>query len=112
MVKETAEFRSYGSYKDSFHGRSPVVAPLALTIFVWVFLMNAIDERFGLASAKPKRLIRMVGFPNDALQPELCHGDLSLQFCANTAGGVCDDQRLDEPAAGEVSSAVRPAGVH
>ncbi|MGH8385449.1 MAG: F0F1 ATP synthase subunit A, partial [Pseudomonas sp.] len=32
-----------GSVKDSFHGRSPVVAPLALTIFVWVFLMNAVD---------------------------------------------------------------------
>lgn len=33
----------HGSVKDSFHGRSPVIAPLALTIFVWVFLMNAID---------------------------------------------------------------------
>ena len=32
-----------GSVKDSFHGRSPVIAPLALTIFVWVFLMNAVD---------------------------------------------------------------------
>src|SRR3990167_863399 len=32
-----------GSVKDSFHGRNPVIAPLALTIFVWVFLMNAID---------------------------------------------------------------------
>ena len=32
-----------GSVKDSFHGRSAVIAPLALTIFVWVFLMNAID---------------------------------------------------------------------
>jgi len=31
------------SVKDSFHGRSAVIAPLALTIFVWVFLMNAID---------------------------------------------------------------------
>lgn len=29
--------------KDSFHGRSLVIAPLALTIFVWVFLMNALD---------------------------------------------------------------------
>ncbi len=29
--------------KDTFHGRSAVIAPLALTIFVWVFLMNAMD---------------------------------------------------------------------
>jgi F-type H+-transporting ATPase subunit a len=29
--------------KDSFHGRNPVIAPLALTIFVWVFLWNLMD---------------------------------------------------------------------
>lgn len=29
--------------KDTFHGRSNLIAPLALTIFVWVFLMNAMD---------------------------------------------------------------------
>lgn len=29
--------------KDTFHGRNPLVAPLALTIFVWVFLMNLMD---------------------------------------------------------------------
>lgn len=29
--------------KDSFHGRSRLIAPLALSIFVWVFLMNAMD---------------------------------------------------------------------
>ena len=28
---------------DSFHGKSALIAPLALTIFVWVFLMNAMD---------------------------------------------------------------------
>lgn len=32
-----------GSVKDTFHGRNPLIAPLALTIFVWVFLMNAMD---------------------------------------------------------------------
>jgi len=29
--------------KDSFHGHNKMVAPLALTIFVWVFLMNLMD---------------------------------------------------------------------
>lgn len=29
--------------KDTFHGRNPLVAPLALTIFCWVFLMNTLD---------------------------------------------------------------------
>lgn len=29
--------------KDSFHGKNPVIAPLALTIFCWVFLWNFMD---------------------------------------------------------------------
>jgi F-type H+-transporting ATPase subunit a len=29
--------------KDTFHGRSKLVTPLAITIFVWVFVMNAMD---------------------------------------------------------------------
>ena len=29
--------------KDSFHGKSALIAPLALTIFCWVFLWNAMD---------------------------------------------------------------------
>jgi F-type H+-transporting ATPase subunit a len=29
--------------KDTFHGHNPVIAPLALTIFCWVFLWNAMD---------------------------------------------------------------------
>jgi len=29
--------------RDTFHGRNRMVAPLALTIFVWVFLMNLMD---------------------------------------------------------------------
>ena len=31
------------SVKDTFHGTSRLIAPLALTIFVWVFLMNLMD---------------------------------------------------------------------
>ncbi|MBS0359166.1 MAG: F0F1 ATP synthase subunit A [Proteobacteria bacterium] len=29
--------------KETFHGRSNLIAPLALTIFIWVFLMNFMD---------------------------------------------------------------------
>lgn len=29
--------------KDSFHGKSNLIAPLALTIFLWVFMMNFMD---------------------------------------------------------------------
>lgn len=32
-----------GQVKDVFHGSRKFIAPLALTIFVWVFLMNAMD---------------------------------------------------------------------
>ncbi len=31
------------SVKGSFSGRNPLVAPLALTIFVWIFLLNLMD---------------------------------------------------------------------
>lgn len=31
------------SVKDTFHGRNNLIAPLALTIFVWIFLMNLMD---------------------------------------------------------------------
>ncbi len=32
-----------GSVRDMYHGKSKVIAPLALTVFVWVFLMNLMD---------------------------------------------------------------------
>ena len=31
------------SVRDTFHGKSRLIAPLSLTIFVWIFLMNAMD---------------------------------------------------------------------
>ena len=32
-----------GQVKDVFHGNRAFIAPLALTIFLWVFVMNAVD---------------------------------------------------------------------
>ncbi len=32
-----------GLVKESFHGKSDLIAPMALTIFIWVFLMNFMD---------------------------------------------------------------------
>ncbi|WP_044104738.1 F0F1 ATP synthase subunit A [secondary endosymbiont of Ctenarytaina eucalypti] len=32
-----------GTVRDMFYGKSKLIAPLALTIFVWVFLMNLMD---------------------------------------------------------------------
>ncbi|AWN52136.1 iron uptake transporter deferrochelatase/peroxidase subunit [Methylobacterium sp. 17Sr1-1] len=43
------------------------------------------DDRYGLEGVKPKALRPMDRFPNDSLDAKLCHGDLLLQFCANTA---------------------------
>ncbi|MGX7707918.1 iron uptake transporter deferrochelatase/peroxidase subunit [Methylobacterium sp. Gmos1] len=43
------------------------------------------DDRYGLEGAKPRALRPMDRFPNDSLDARLCHGDLLLQFCANTA---------------------------
>lgn len=60
----------------------PVVSPDNLTITV-ALGDSLFENQPWLAGLKPARLQRMVQFRNDALDPEQCHGDLSIQFCAN-----------------------------
>ena len=65
----------------------PVVKPDALTVTV-ALGTSLFDDRPWLSAAKPRVLQRMTRFPNDALVADLCHGDLVLQFCANTQDTV------------------------
>ena len=61
-------------------GPRPPSGGLCLTAAVGASLF---DDRFGLEGRKPRRLRTMEPFPDDDLDEDRCHGDLSLQFCAD-----------------------------
>lgn len=61
----------------------PVVPPDNLTMTVSLGA-SFFDQRDWLLPYKPARLSRMKAFPNDALDADLCHGDLGLQISSNT----------------------------
>lgn len=65
----------------------PDVPPDATTITV-ALGESLFAERPWLGPLKPAKLQRMTKFRNDSLVPDLSHGDLSIQICANTQDSV------------------------
>ncbi|MCF1708277.1 iron uptake transporter deferrochelatase/peroxidase subunit [Tabrizicola sp. J26] len=65
----------------------PVLTPDALTVTVGLGA-SLFEDRPWLQPAKPRALVRMAQFRNDALIADLCHGDLVIQLCANTQDTV------------------------
>jgi F-type H+-transporting ATPase subunit a len=52
-----------GAVRAPVHGRNPMVAPLALTIFIWVFLMNFMDSILAIDHAHAARARRRPAVP-------------------------------------------------
>jgi F-type H+-transporting ATPase subunit a len=65
LVEMVVEFVD-SNVKDTFHGRNPIVAPLALTVFCWVLLMNLMDL---LPVDLVPELLLLLGVPYQKIVP-------------------------------------------
>ena len=92
LLTQRAAFLTEGGTPPDFDPRlppadsgivGPVIRPDALTITLSLGA-SLFEDRPWLSPLKPRHLSRMKKFPNDALDASLCHGDLTLQICANT----------------------------
>ena len=83
----------------------PTPDSLTITLGVGASLF---DDRFGLSGHKPRHLKAMPAFPDDRLEPARCHGDLSLQVCAQHPDAVVHVLR---DLARETQACCAPVGV-
>jgi deferrochelatase/peroxidase EfeB len=67
-------------------------APDGLTVTI-AFGSTLFDHRYGLAAARPPRLVPMPAFEKDGLEPDRCHGDVLLSICADHRDTVVHTMR-------------------
>jgi deferrochelatase/peroxidase EfeB len=68
--------------EDRYSLLGATVVPDDLTVTV-ALGASLFDDRYGLSSRKPAELKAMRAFTHDRLDPQLTHGDLLVQLCAN-----------------------------
>ena len=70
----------------------PVNAADALTVTV-AFGASLFDDRYGLATQRPRELVQMPSFAVDDLDPAESHGDILVQICARQRDTVAHTLR-------------------